>query len=218
MTLKSVETEYIELKKNLAEMSNDVIKMISGSIDSLVNYNNEKAEETMAIEKEIDNLDVKIDEICTKIIALYEPKASDLRYVITALRIIVDLERIGDHCKKICKQSIKLSSMPKITNYDEVEKMGNIVSEMIKDAIEAYFSKDETLAKKVIEKDNEIDSLQKSIIKNLINCIVSDVSHTKQVIKLINIIRRIERIADHATNVAELVSYIVNGKILRHKN
>lgn len=217
MTLKSIETEYIELRQNLAEMSNGIIKMIFGSVEALTNCDTEKAEKIILLDNDIDKLDIKIDEICTKIIALYEPKASDLRYIITALRIIVDLERVGDHCKKICKQSIKLSNMPKTNEYNDIPYMANIAANMIKDSINAYFSKDENLAKNVILKDDEIDLLQKKITNDLILSINNDTTYTKQIIKLINILRRIERIADHAKNIAELVSFMVTGQILRHK-
>lgn len=217
MTTKPADTEYMELRGNLAEMSEAVSKMISGSVDTLVTGNIEKARQIMESDRRIDELDVKIDELCTRIIALYEPKASDLRYIITALRIIVDLERIGDHCRNICKQSIKLSSMPRVKEYIDLPNMAMAASDMVKGAIDAYFSKDEKKALAIMREDEKIDAYQNQITRELITYIVEDVTKTKAVIKLINITRRLERIADHGKNIAELVSFMVTGKILRHQ-
>lgn len=217
MTLKPAEIEYTELRRDLAEMSEAVCRMISGSVDTLVTGNAEKARQIMEADKQIDELDLKIDELCTRIIALYEPKASDLRYIITALRIIVDLERIGDHCRNICKQSIKLSAMPKVKDYIDLPNMALAASLMVKGAIDAYFSKDEAKALAIIKEDEKIDAYQNQITRELITYIMEDVTKTKAVIKLINITRRLERIADHGKNIAELVSFMVTGKILRHQ-
>ena len=213
---KNVDGQYGELKISLAFMSETVISMINDSIKALTENNSELAKEVIEQDKSVDELDIKIDEICTRIIALYEPKAADLRYIITALRIITDLERIGDHCKNIAKQSIKLNAMPKIKEYVDLPRMTLAAAGMVKNAIAAYFSKDEQKALEVIYADDEIDAYQNQITRELITYMVEDVSTIKTAIKLINITRRIERIADHGKNIAELVSFMVTGKVLRH--
>lgn len=214
--LKNSDNEYSELKICLAQMSDSVISMINDSVKALAENDTALAENVIERDRFIDELDIKIDEICTRIIARYEPKARDLRYIVTALRIIVDLERIGDHCKNISKQTKKLNAMPKIKEYVDLPKMAAAASRMVRGAVEAYFSQDEKKALAVINSDAEIDSYQNQITRELITYMIEDVGTIKAAIKLINISRRVERIADHGKNIAELVSFMVTGKILRH--
>lgn len=214
--IRNSDNEYAELKVSIALMSDAVTSMINDSIKALTDNDGRIAENVVKRDKDVDELDIKIDEICTRIIALYEPKATDLRYIITALRIITDLERIGDHCKNIAKQTIKLNAMPKIKEYIDLPKMAQAASLMVREAIDAYFAKDEKKALEVINSDSIIDDYQSKITRELITYMTTDAGTIKAAIKLINISRRIERIADHGKNIAELVSYMVTGKILRH--
>ncbi len=214
--MKRAEIDYNELKSNLAKMSEVTISMINDSIKALQNKDNQLAQNVIDRDIIVDELDIKIDESCMKIIALFEPKAADLRYIITCLRIIVDLERVGDHAKRIAKLSIKLSPFETIKEYVDLPRMAEKASKMVQGALEAYFEKNEKKALEIAILDDEIDALQKQINRELITYVIEDVSNIKNIIRLINITRRIERIADHAKNIAELVSFMLTGKILRH--
>ncbi len=214
--MKRAEIDYNELKSNLAKMSEVTISMINDSIKALQTKDNQLAQNVIDRDIIVDELDIKIDESCMKIIALFEPKAADLRYIITCLRIIVDLERVGDHAKRIAKLSIKLSPFETIKEYVDLPRMAEKASIMVQGALEAYFEKNEKKALEIAVLDEEIDAFQKQINRELITYVIEDVSNIKNIIRLINITRRIERIADHAKNIAELVSFMLTGKISRH--
>lgn len=208
--------EYLELKKMLAKMSQLSTSMIEDSITSLVDRDSSLAEEVIKRDDEVDAYDTQIDEFCLKALALYEPKAVDLRFITTALRIIVDLERIGDHCVEISKEVIMLNQIPPIKPYIDLPKMAESASSMVKNAVTAYFNKDLKLAFSVIKKDDYIDNLHGQILRELITYLAEDIRKTKGAISLMFITRSLERIADHATNISELVYFMVTGKIIKH--
>lgn len=214
--MKKVENEYIEIKKNLAKMSKLASTMINGATRALVERDSKLAKEIINMDDQMDQFDTDIDEHCLTILALYEPKAVDLRFVITALRIIVDLERVGDHCQSIAKEAKKINKRPPIKPYVDIPKMAEASALMIHDAITAYFNKDTLLALEVIRRDVEIDNYQNQITRELLTYIAEDMKTAKGVLSLINIARRLERIADHATNIAEMVYFMVTGKIIKH--
>jgi phosphate transport system protein len=211
------ETDYINLKALIAEMAKECETMIHGSIKSLVERDSDLANEIINWDDKVDDLDIKIDALCRKIIAMYEPKAGDLRFVLTAVRIIVDLERIGDYCVDICKEVIRINNVPQIKPYIDLPKMGESSAEMLNDAINAYFNKDITSAAQVIKRDDTIDALHSQIIRELLTYIAEDIKKTSGVISLMQITRCIERIADHAVNISELVYFMVEGKVIRHQ-
>jgi len=214
--MKKIEMEYLELKKMLAKMSQLSTSMIDDSITSLVDRDSSLAEEVIKRDDEVDAYDTQIDEFCLKALALYEPKAVDLRFITTALRIIVDLERIGDHCVEISKEVIMLNQIPPIKPYIDLPKMAESASSMVKNAVTAYFNKDLKLAFSVIKKDDYIDNLHGQILRELITYLAEDIRKTKGAISLMFITRSLERIADHATNISELVYFMVTGKIIKH--
>lgn len=214
--MKRIEQEYLEIKTNLARMSKLASEMINDAIRSLTERDSKLAKQVIKRDDEMDRFDTEIDEHCLKVLALYEPKAVDLRFVITALRIIVDLERVGDHCGSIAKHAKKINKYPPIKPYVDLPKMAEATALMIHDAITAYFEKDTELALEVIKRDKEIDDYHDQIIRELMTYIAEDTKTIKGVISLINITRRIERIADHATNIAEMVYFMVTGTIIKH--
>ncbi len=208
--------EYLQVKTMIAKMSSMADEMINGAITSLVTSDTDLAEEIIRKDSEMDELDVEIDELCLKILALYEPKAIDLRYVITALRIITDLERIGDHCVNICEEVREIAGLPRIKPYIDLPRMAEHTRMMLKDAISAYFERDVKLAMDVMKRDNFVDDLNNQVVRELLTYLVEDLRKTKVAISLMFISNNFERIADHATNVAELVYFMVKGKIVRH--
>lgn len=216
MTAIRHEKEYIQLKGMLAEMATTATRMVSDSVKSLVNRDESLALRVIEDDELMDRLDVDIDEHCIKMLALFEPKATDLRYIITAIRIITDIERVGDHCVSICRDSLKLLDHPQLKPYIDIPKMAEHATSMIHDSLEAFFNSDTKLAYEVIKRDDIIDQLNDQVTRELLTYSMQDVSKLQVVLALMNISRRLERIADHATNVAEMVYYMVEGKIIRH--
>ncbi|RMG60877.1 MAG: phosphate transport system regulatory protein PhoU [Deltaproteobacteria bacterium] len=208
--------EYGKLRELIARMGSLAEEMIQGAITSLVEGDIDLARSIIEKDETMDRLDVEVDELCLKILALYEPKAVDLRYVVTALRIINDLERIGDHCVNICEEVVEISKLPRIKPYIDLPRMAEHTRGMLRDAVEAYFSRDISLAVDVMKRDNFVDDLNNQVIRELLTYLVEDLKKTKVAISLMFISNNFERIADHATNIAELVYFMVRGKIVRH--
>jgi len=216
--MKKLENELLEIKSLLAEMSEKAIEMLDKSIKSLLEANTTLAESVIKMDDKLDEIDLRIDEKCLTILALYEPKAIDLRYIVTALRIIVDLERIGDHCVDISKEVRNINQYPPIKPYIDLPNMAKITIEMIKSSISAFFNRDITLAIKTIKQDDIIDNLHKQILRELLTYIAEDIRKTSVAISLMFIVRSIERIADHCTNICEMVYFMNTGKNIKHTN
>jgi len=211
------QNEYLDLKTLIAEMSSIAAGMVEGSVQALVGRNDELAREVIARDKRVDELDVEIDTVCMKVFALYEPKAIDLRYILTAHRIIVDLERIGDHATNICREVLKLNQFPQIKPYIDIPRMMVHGTAMVKDAVNAYFTRDIKAATDVIDRDIFMNDLHQQIMRELITYVNDDEMKMEGAVNLMFIARSLERIADHAKNVAELVHFMVTGENIRHK-
>ncbi|MBZ4672081.1 phosphate signaling complex protein PhoU [Deferribacterales bacterium Es71-Z0220] len=216
--MKKLEHEILEIKAQLAEMSSKVTQMLEKSMQSLVESDTPLAENVIKMDDEVDAIDSLIDEKCLTILALYEPKAIDLRYITTVLRIIVDLERIGDHCVDIAKEVRNINQYPPIKPYIDLPRMAKITMEMIQASLSAFFNRDVTLALTTIKQDDIIDNLHKQILRELLTYIAEDIRKTSVAISLMFIVRSIERIADHSTNICEMVYFMNTGKNIKHKN
>jgi phosphate transport system protein len=208
--------EYTELQAKIAEMGIHVSTMIENSMQALVDQNDALAKKTIKLDTLVDRLDVEIDTLCTKIIALFNPKATDLRYIMTASKIIVDLERIGDHSCNISREVLKINKAPLIKPYVDLPGMGKLAIEMIKKAVNAYFDRNVAVAQQVIQTDVKINDLHRSVLHKLMALTRSNPDATESAISLMFITRSVERVADHAKNIAELVHFMVTGQIIRH--
>ncbi|MBZ4644214.1 MAG: phosphate transport system protein [Deferribacteres bacterium] len=216
--MKKLENEILEIKTLLAQMGEGAISMLDKAIESLVESDTPLAEEVIKMDDKIDEIDLLVDEKCLRVLALYEPKAIDLRYVTTALRIVVDLERIGDHCVDIAKEIININKYPPIKPYIDIPNMAKIAGEMIKASLDAYFNRDVNLALRTIKHDDVIDALHKQVLRELLSYIAEDIRKTTVAISLMFIVRSIERVADHCTNLCEMVYFMQTGKNIKHKN
>lgn len=197
-------------------MGNTVSQMVTESVQSLTERDDEQAKAIIKRDDLVDRLDIEIDEQCLKVFALYEPKAIDLRFIVAASRIIVDLERIGDHCVDICKEVLKLNKVPQIKPYMDLPRMGELASKMVFDSVNAYLEKDSEAALEIIRRDDTIDHLNNQILRELVTYLVEDVSKTQAIFSLMLVAKGLERIADYATNIAENVYFMVSGNIIRH--
>ena len=215
--MKKVEQEYIQLKTELASMCQVTTSMLQDVTTALVTRDTALAESVIKRDDEVDALDTRIDEHCLKMLALYEPKAVDLRFVVTALRIIVDLERVGDHCTSIAEEVKQLNQSPPVKPYIDLPKMAEATIGMIKDAVTAYFNKDVDAALEIIQRDDLVDQFDDKITEELLGYMGSDLPDTRNVISLLFIVRSIERIADYATNIAEMIYFMATGQIIKHR-
>jgi phosphate transport system protein len=213
---KQFDTELNEIRSKLLEMGGKVEVMIDNSMKSLVERDSELAERTIAFDHEINHLEMEIDERCLEVLARRQPAARDLRFITLALKIVTDLERIGDQCANIAKRARELNTEPPLKPYIDLPRMAQAASVMVKDALDAFVRGDDALAIKVCENDQVVDDLNEQIQRELLTFMLSDPTTISRAIKVNYISKCLERIADHATNVAEMVIFMVKGKDIRH--
>ena len=208
--------ELMQLKEKILKMGAMVETSIKDSVNALVERDNELAKKIIDKDHQINALDVEIDEDSIRLIALRQPKAGDLRFITTAMKITTDLERMGDMAVNIAERALELNEEPILKPYIDIPRMKEIAQGMTRDALDAFVRKDKKLAMDVIMRDDEVDDLQHEVLKELAFFMVQDPTTVTRAMKISFITRYIERIADHATNIAEMVIYLVEGKIIRH--
>lgn len=208
--------ELKNLKEKVQKMGLLVEAAIRDSIKSLVERNSDLAREVIKKDHQINALDVEIDEECIRLIALREPKAGDLRFIITAMKITTDLERVGDLAEDICERAIELNEEPPLKPYIDIPRMAEIAQSMFINVLNAFVSKDPHIAYEVIKRDDEVDRLVVQVFNELLFFMIQDPKTISRAVKITYIAKYLERIADHATNIAEMVVYMVEGKMIRH--
>lgn len=208
--------ELTELSASLLEMASLIERSLTDSIRSLLDRNTELAKKVIEKDKIINGFDVAIDEACIKLIALKQPVASELRFIITAMKITSDLERIGDLCVNICERTIELNQQPQLKPYIDLPKMAKVVTSMLNKVIAAFVEKDVISACDVIAMDDDVDYYLNKISDELISFMIRDPETIPRVNKISQIAKYLERIADHSVNISENVVYLVKGKIIRH--
>jgi len=206
-----------ELKRSFIEMADMAKKIINDAMDSLMSRNVEKAKATYQYDRLIDLKEIEIEERCVRILALYSPEAADLRLVVSILKSIVDLERIGDLARDICETAIRLSEVPPIKPYVDLPRMLKIVSEMLKDSVMSLLRGDAELAKEVIEKDDIVDSFYERLFEELVDISQKKPENSAVAVRLILVVKSLERVGDHATNIAEYAIYYKTGDVVKHK-
>jgi len=208
--------EIKALKEKILKMGLLVEKAISDSIKALVERDNALANEVIKKDHDINALDVEIDEECIRLIAIRQPKAKDLRLITTAMKITTDLERMGDLAVDICERALELNEEPPLKPYIVIPRMGEISQGMLIDILDAFVKKDIALAYDVIRRDDEVDDLTVQNFKNLLIYMIQDPKTVSRAVKITYIAKYLERIADHATNIAEMVVYMIEGRMIRH--
>jgi phosphate transport system protein len=211
-----LEEEISKLKKMLFEMATSVEEMIAKSIKALKDRNMIMAEEVIKSDAKINEMEIEIDNQCIKILALYHPEAEDLRTVSMIMKINNDLERIGDHAVNIAEKTIYLADKPPVKPLIDIPRMADKAIQMLQESLDAFVNKDAQLAIDVCKRDDEVDSLEPQIVRELVTYMIADPQTIDRSLTLILIAREIERVADLATNIAEDTYYIVSGKSLKH--
>jgi len=204
------------LKDKILKMGSMVEDAIKNSISALVERDNTLAINVIDNDRIVNTLDVEIDEEAIRLIALRQPKAGDLRFITMAMKITTDLERMGDLAVNIAERALELNDEPILKPYIDIPKMRSIAQRMTQDALDAFVRKDKRLARDVIIRDDEVDDLKQIVLHELALFMAKDPTTVNRAMKISFVAQYLERIADHATNIAEMVIYLVDGKIIRH--
>jgi len=214
--IRQYDLELNEIREKLLEMGGKVEVMIANAMKSLVERDSALAEETIAFDHHINHMEVVIDEKCLQVLARRQPAARDLRFLTLALKIVTDLERIGDQCRNIAKRAKELNEEPPLKPYIDLPRMAVAAATMVREALDAFVKGDADLALKVCKDDAFVDGLNDQIQRELLVFMMSDPTTISRAIKVNYIAKCLERVADHATNVAEMVIFMVKGKDIRH--
>lgn len=210
------ESELQELHLKLLEMGGFVEKQIANAVTSLVQRDDDLAHLTIERDHAANKMDVEIDELCLRLLALHQPAARDLRLITTALKITTDLERIGDMAVNICERVLELNQEPQLKPMIDIPRMSEIAAIMLRECLDSFVRGDVELALKVCRDDDLIDDLTTQLFRELLSYMAEDPHTISRGIRLIFVAKYLERIADHATNIAEMVVFMVKGKSIRH--
>ena len=206
-----------EVKTSILKMAELAEEMIEKAVKAIVEHDGKYLEGLDEMEDKLDKLEVENESLIISTIARYQPEAKYLRILLMDLFVNRDLERIGDHAENIKEQAERLLDKPKLKDYISLDMMTDISIQMIKDAIKSLETMDTELARSVIARDDKVDALHEQIIRELYTYMVEDPKNIKAGIRLITVASNIERVADIATNIAEEVIYMKEGKMLRHQ-
>ena len=208
--------ELDALKQTLLAMGGLVEDQIRRVMTALVERDSELDQEVIDRDAQVNAYDIEVDEKCVELLALHQPAAGDLRFITTAMKIVTDLERIGDQAVNIAQRALELNREPQLKPYIDLPRMAEKSQRMVKESLDAFVTRDTELARRVCAEDAEVDALKEQIFRELLTFMMEDARTIPRAIQLILISRFLERVADHATNIAEMVIYMVESKIVRH--
>ncbi len=212
-----LEDNMLVIREKMIKMANIAEDMVRFSIKSLTEKKEEYAKKVLdELEPQVNNLEIEIDEETINVLALYHPEARDLRTVSMIVKMVKDIERVGDHSVNIAEFALQLIPQPDVKPYIDIPRMADISTKMLDDAITAFISEDVELAKDLIKRDDLVDSLNEQIIRELITFMLSDPATINRSVLIIRVSENLERIADQATNIGEYVIYIVQSKVIKH--
>ena len=215
-TDKRYEEELKKLREEILYMGGLVEDQIQKAVKSLVERDSELAEIIVERDREVNRLDIDIDDLCIRLLALHQPAGRDLRFITTGLKITKDLERIGDMAVNFSERTLELNQEPQLKPYIDIPRMATIAQRMIRESLDAFVREDTDLALKVCKDDQEVDDLNSQIFRETISFMIADPQTINRAMKISSVSKYLERIADHATNIAEMVIFMVKGKSIRH--
>ncbi len=208
--------ELDELQGRLLEMGGLVEAAIHGSIRALVNRDEQQAQEVFRNEARINQMEISIDDLAIRLMALYQPMASDLRFLTSIIKINSDLERMGDLAINIVERAIVIIEQPSVKPLVDIPRMATMVESMVRRSLDAFVKRDAETARSILLSDDAVDELRDVIIEELIGYMENDPDTVRRALDLILVTRNLERVADHATNIAEDVIFLVQGVDVRH--
>ena len=208
--------ELKALKGRILALGGLVEEQVQRSIKALVERDQDLARTTIEEDHLVNRMEVEVDEECVRLIALRQPAAGDLRFLTTAMKIVTDLERMGDLAVDTCERALELNEEPPLKPYIDIPRMADAAQRMLKESLDAFVNRDAALARKVCRDDDFVDDLNKQVFRELVSFMIEDPHTITRAIRISFISKYLERVADHATNIAEMVVYMVEGKIIRH--
>ena len=208
--------DLANIKQMILKMGALVEEQVQGALRALMNRDSQLARKIIDADQTVNDLDIEIDEKCTQLLALQQPAARDLRLVTTAMKISTELERVSDLAENICERVIELNEEPQLKPYIDIPHMAEWSLKMLSEALDAFVNEDADLARKVCGDDDFIDQLTEQLFRELLSFMIENPKTISRAIRLSFISKYLERIADHATNMAELVVFMVDGEIIRH--
>jgi phosphate transport system protein len=216
-TDQEFERELMSIRTRLMTMWGSVEQMLAGAMEALQNADRGMAESVIAKDRDINNMEIEVDEMCLTVLALRQPAASDLRFLAFSLKVVTDLERIGDLAVNIAERVVELCALPPLKPYIALPHMCKIAREMLTQSLEAFVRRDPEIARSCFARDNVVDAYYVKILRELLTYMMEDPRNIPRVFKLLAIAKTIERVGDHATNLAEQVIFLLEGHDIRHK-
>jgi phosphate transport system protein len=216
-TSSHYERELQDIRDNLIYLGALTEKAIESAMNALLRRDTDLARKVVAADADIDRLDVELEEKCINVLALRQPAAKDLRFITTAIKINGHLERIGDMAVNIAEKAIILTKEPQLKPYIDLPRMAEIVRSMIKESLDSFVNEDMVIAEKVAFKEDEVDNLNEQIFRELLTFMMEDPRTIHRATIIMQISKNLERIADHAKGIADMVIYLVTGKSVRHQ-
>lgn len=215
-TDRHYEAELKNLHVKILEMGGLVEKQIAGAVAALVNRDDEQARLIIERDHVINRMDVEIDELCLRLLALHQPAGRDLRLITTGLKITTDLERVGDMAVNVCERALDLNREPQLKPFIDIPRMAEVAQRMLRQSLDSFVREDVELALSVCREDDVIDDLTSQLFNELLTYMIRDPQTISRAIPLLFVAKYLERIGDHATNIAEMVVFMVRGKSIRH--
>jgi phosphate transport system protein len=215
-TSRHYEKELQELKDKLLLLGGMVEEMIGSAMRSLLDRDPDLARRVIDSDPRVDAAELEIDHHCLNLLALRQPAASDLRFIATALKIVTDLERIGDTAVNLAERSIELNEEPPLKPYIDIPRMAILSSTMLREALDAFVRRDAETARRVLTSDAAVDKLNVQLFRELLTYMIEDPKSVSRAMRITFIAKYLERIADHATNIAQMVIFMCEGRDVRH--
>ncbi len=212
------DNELETFRSHLILMGEKSMEQVRHALQALVESNISLADQVIAHDDEVDSLEIKIDEEAMRYMNLRAPVATELRLVIVGMKASHDLERVGDEATSIARRAVRLAAEPPIKPYVDLPRMGNIALEMLRDALDCFFHGDTEKAMAVIRRDAEVDSINKQLYRELTSFMIEKPNTISRALELMFVSKSIERIADHATNIAEEMLYLSQARDIRHSD
>jgi len=215
-TSRHYEKDLQALKEKILLLGGKVEEMIASAMKSLLSRDPALARRVIASDREVDSGELESDHLCLSLLALRQPAASDLRFIATALKIVTDLERIGDLAVNIAERSIELNEEPPLKPYIDIPRMAALASSMVGRALDAFVRRDPVLAREVLGSDSAVDQLNVQLFRELLTYMIEEPKNVTRALRITFIAKYLERIADHATNIAQMVIFMTEGRDVRH--
>ena len=208
--------EIAEFRSRLLDMATIVAEQFTDAIEALLTHDVDLAEKVVARDREVDRLELEVDKSCERIMARHQPVATDLRTLLTVEKINTDLERIGDHCRNVARNTEHVTEVPSILDSLHLRRMSEIARRMLDDAKQAFLDQDADLARRIPELDDEVDDLHDKNFQALVEYIQEHPEHAEVAAHLITASKAVERISDHSINIAKGVVFLIEGVDIRH--